>query len=122
MPEERTAGWGGRVAVAIVRGEEPQVFVASDAEVLGRLLALKLVAPTPPERLSESGLATIRQALLREDWGDAVAAWIADTGEIVDAYPDDELWSQDRLDADAAAFEIRMSPIFEGTEPEASAP
>lgn len=112
MPDERSAGWPGRVAVAIVRSDPPQVFLASDAEVLSRLVALKVVARTDPSELTKDALDQIRHALLEERWGDALAHWIAATGEAVDGYPDEELWSDDRLDAVMATLEIRLERIF----------
>lgn len=113
MPDSSQAGWGGRVAVAIVRSDPPTAFLASDAEVLGRVLALRLVAQTSAGELPEKARQQIRAALLEERWADAVATWIEATGEIVDAYPDEDIWSEERLDLDAASFEIRLAPIFE---------
>ena len=113
MPDEARGGWPGRVAVAVVRSDPPQVLLAADEEVLSRLVALKVVARTPAAELDDHSLHRIRTALLEERWGDAVAAWIEATGEIVDGYPDEEVWSPERLDSDAASFEVRMAPIFE---------
>ena len=105
--------WPGRVAVAIVRTDPPQVLLASDEDVLSRLVALKVVARTPRGEVDEGSLDRIRTALLEERWGDAVASWIEATGEIVDGYPDEDVWSPERLDSHAASFEIRMAPIFD---------
>jgi hypothetical protein len=87
------------------------VFLAEDDEVLGRVLAIKLVAQTPPEQLG-SFVDEIRGALLDERWADAVLAWMEATGDVVDAYPDDTVWTERQLESDAAALEIRLSPIF----------
>lgn len=107
------AGWPGRVAVAIIRGDPPGVTVAESDEVLGRLLALQVVAQTDPAELKEAGsLEEIRSALLEERWADAVSGWIDSTGMVVDAYPDEMLWTDARVDAEAASFEIRLAPIF----------
>ena len=114
MPEHARAGWAGRVAVAVVRSDPPQVLMASDPEVLGRLIALKVVATTAPSSLPVASLGMIRAALLDQRWADAVGYWIAATGEIVDAYPDDEVWTEERLDAELTMFEVRLSPIFKG--------
>jgi hypothetical protein len=35
------------------------------------------------------------------------------TGTVVDAYPDEYVWTEERPDQDRASFEIRMAPIFE---------
>jgi hypothetical protein len=100
--------------VAVVRSDPPQIFLATDADVLSRLVALKLVAHADPHELAEAELQRIRDALLEERWGDAVAAWIDATGEVVDAYPDEDVWSETRLDADTASLEIRVGRIFDG--------
>ena len=83
--------WGlgrQRVAYAVIRGDDPQVFVARDDMVLTRVIALKVIAATPPQSLG-SALGEIRDALLDERWPDALAAWMDATGEVVDAYPDE---------------------------------
>lgn len=108
-----SAGWPGRAAVAIVRSDPPQVFLASNAEVLSRLVALTLVARLNPSDLAPQVLEPIRAALLEERWADAVVLWMEATGEILDAYPDEEIWTEERLDADTASFEMRLSRIFE---------
>ena len=35
------------------------------------------------------------------------------TGQILDAYPDEPIATEARLDEDYAALEIRLSPVFE---------
>lgn len=110
-------GWPGRVAVAIVRGDPPVVFLAESDSVLGRMVALRIVARTAPEDLQSSGLLTeIRSALLEERWGDAVALWMQATGEIVDAYPDEEIWTDADLTDERAGMEIRVARVFEGAQ------
>jgi hypothetical protein len=96
-----------------VRSDPPLVFLATDAEVLSRLVALLVVARTEPRELDPESLGLIRDALLEERWGDAVLGWIEAMAEPVDAYPDEEVWTDGRLDAEAAALEIRMSRIFD---------
>jgi hypothetical protein len=110
-PEAR---WPGRVAVGVRRGDVPDVFLAESEAVLGRVLALRLVAHTPASAIPDAAaLETMRSALLEERWGDAVAAWMEFTGEIVDGYPDEPVFTNARLDADTASVEIRLSPIFD---------
>lgn len=111
MPDLPRPKLSGRAAVAIVRSDPPQVFLAEDAEVLGRVLAVQLVAQTAPQQLGSS-LNEVREALLEERWADAVLAWMSATGEVVDAYPDDLVWTEAELDAAATALEIRLSPVF----------
>ena len=101
-----------RIAIGVVRGEVPQVFLAENVEVLGRLLALQLVAPTPARQLGEAAGA-IRQALLEERWGDAVLAWMGATGNVVDGYDDEHVWTEARLEREFADFELRLSPLFQ---------
>lgn len=106
------SSWPGNVAVAVTRDEQAQVLLAENADVLSRLVALRWVAQTPPSALGEQ-VEAIREALLEERWGDAVFLWMEATGMIVDAYPDEDVWTEERLDQDRASFEIRIAPIFE---------
>ena len=64
------------VAYAVVRSEPPQVFLATDVDVLHRVLAAELVARTPVDAIADSDMESVRKALLDERWGDAVLAWI----------------------------------------------
>lgn len=85
--------------------------------MLGRLLALRLVASSPAGELEPSGfLGEIRQALLDERWGDAVELWMRATGEIIDVYPDEAVASEDVLGSERAAVEIRLSSVFEDAD------
>ena len=90
------------------------MFLAESDAVLGRLVALRLVARSSPQDLASSGLLDhVRAALLEERWGDAVELWMRATGQIVDGYPDEPIATEERLDEDYAAVEIRLSPVFE---------
>lgn len=114
VSEPTVSGWGGRVAVGILRGDPPQVFVAEDHTVLGRVLALEFVARERPERFgSPDAVERARAALLEERWADALFEWMNATDEVIDAYPDEELWTSRRLDADRVSFEIRLARIFD---------
>ncbi|MGH9012370.1 MAG: hypothetical protein ACRDZ1_00265 [Acidimicrobiia bacterium] len=109
-----TLGWPGRVSVAVLRSDPPVVLLAENDAVIGRLLALRLVARSRPRELESSGLLDdIRNALLDERWGDAVAMWMRATSQVVDVYPDDEIVTEETLDHDYASVEIRLSPIFD---------
>ena len=101
-----------RVAVGVVRGDLPQVFLAENVEVLGRLLGLDVVARTPADKVG-SAAPVIRQALLDERWGDAVLEWMEATGNVVDGYDDEHVWTEDRLEREFAEFELRLSPLFQ---------
>jgi hypothetical protein len=87
--------------------------LASDEDVLSRLVALRVVARSDPSDLPYGAVERIREALLEERWGDAVAEWIGATGEPVDGYPDEDVWSEAQLDAETASLEIRLARIFE---------
>ena len=112
MPDPSYAGWPGRVAVAITHGESPRVLLAESNEVLSRAIALCWVASTPAEQVPAAFLTSIRRALLDEDWSEAVLQWMFSAGDVVDAYPDETMWTDERLDADRASMEIRVAPIF----------
>lgn len=114
---DRSPGWPGRVAVAVVRSDPPSVYLASNTDVLGRVLAISVVAQTPAASLSPPVRQKIRTALLQEQWADALALWIQATGEFVDAYPDDDVWTEERLDRELTSLELILAPIFR-TEPD----
>ena len=101
-------------AWAVVRGDEPRVFLAENEHVISRLLALQLVAKTSPDEVSSRVmLEEIRRALLAEEWAVALATWIEETGSPVDVYPESlKVWTEADLDSDSASMEIRMAPIF----------
>jgi uncharacterized Zn finger protein len=106
--------WPGRIAVGLTRGDAPEVFIAESDAVLSRVLALRLVARTAPGTFASAGsLEDVRAALLEERWADALVVWMEATGQIVDAYPDEQVWSEALVDEEYAAVEIRLSPIFE---------
>lgn len=88
------------------------MLIAESEEVLSRAIALLWVARTHSRDLDSGSVGGIREALLEENWSEAVIEWMSAAGEIVDAYPDEEIWTEARLDAERASMEIRMSPIF----------
>lgn len=101
-------------AYAVVRSDEPKVFLAENADVMARVLALNLVARTPARSVSSPArLDEMRAALLEERWADALIAWIEETGTPVDVYEESlSVWTEKRLDGDHASMEIRMAPLF----------
>lgn len=113
-PEEsQESRWPGRLAVGVLQGDPPEVFLASSVAVLGRLLALHVVARADPEAFRRVGtLDEVRTSLLEERWADALVLWMDATESIVDGYPDEIVWSDARIDAESTAFELRMSPVF----------
>jgi hypothetical protein len=114
--DQTIAGFPWRVAVAIVHSDPPEVLLASNADVLSRLVALKVVAQTDPRDLDGGALATIRDALLEGRWADAVVAWIEAGNQPVDAYPDEDVWTEARLDEEMASLEIRLQRIFDDSQ------
>lgn len=101
-------------AYAVVRGEEPEIFLAEDANVLARLLALNLVAQVPANDVSSlARLDEMRKALLEERWADALVLWMDETGTAVDVYDDcPRVFTATDLDSDQASLEIRVAPLF----------
>lgn len=112
MPDAHFAGWPGRAAVAVTHGDSPRVLVAESTEVMSRAIALLWVARTPASQVRPGYLGSIRRALLEEDWSEAVLQWMFSMDEVVDAYPDETMWTDEMLDANRASMEIRMAPIF----------
>ena len=109
--DERAASVG---AYAVVRGEEPQVFLASDAQVIARVLAVHLVGQMPGKEVSSAArLGEMRNALLEERWADALVAWMEETGTAVDVYGEaPRVWSEGDLDLEKATLEMRVAPLF----------
>ena len=101
-------------AYAVVRGEEPQVFLARDAEVISRVLAVYLVAQLPSRDVSSPArLQEMQTALLEERWADALVAWMDETGTAVDVYDEaPRVWGKDDLDLEKATLEMRVAPLF----------
>ena len=102
---------GRRVTYAIVHDDDPRVFIAEDDAVLERVLALELVAATPPADLGGSA-DRVRELLLAEQWGLAIQAWMAATDTIIDMYPDEAIWLSSDLTAERSALDVRMSALF----------
>ena len=100
------------VAYAVVRTEPPQVFLATDVEVLQRVLAVELVGRTPPTALDPGERSEIRDALLDERWADAVVAWIERMNVEVDVYTHLHVFSEDELPADLVGAQLQFAPLF----------
>ncbi len=97
------------VAVAVIRDDPPSVLVAADLDVLHRALAVRLLARVgeiPYERKRQ-----LQDALLKEQWSDAVAMWIEHTGVAVDVYTEDVLTDADYPEALLSA-QMQFSPLF----------
>ena len=97
------------VAVAVVRDDPPEVFVAEDQDTLNWVLALKLIARTPGDEFSAHLRDLLREALQNEQWGEAVELWMTTRTE-VDVYPSYELYTE--RDVEMAAQELQFTPLF----------
>ena len=58
----------------------------------------------------------LRECLLEERWADAIFSWVEMSGVTIDAYPDEIVATDAGLDAERAALEVRMTPLFRDTE------
>lgn len=101
------------LAYAVVRHAEPEVFAATDVDTLQWVLAVRLVAGTDPSTLDAHQLAALRQALLDEQWGTAVAEWIEITGVPVDVFPGGlRVESVATFSPEIAAAEMQFGALF----------
>ncbi len=82
------------VAVAVVHGDPPQVFVAEDMDVLHWTLALQWVAAAHPAEMSEGTRDALRQDLLEEQWADAVVRYMDHIGTVVDVFPQHDFFTE----------------------------
>jgi hypothetical protein len=96
--------------VALALTSEGDVFVAEDQDTLNWVLALRLVAQTPSSRLPLGAAGALGDALVAEQWGDAVEQWMSLTGSVVDVYPSAELYMAG--DVTLAAAELQFTPLF----------
>ncbi len=97
------------VAVAVVHGETPEVFIAEDIDVLHWVLALEWVARADPAHVG--GLRdSLRQALLEERWADAVVAYMDHLGTRVDVYSSEAVYDSTKVAL--GADELQFRPLF----------
>jgi hypothetical protein len=98
------------VSVAVVKSEEPRVFIAEDMDTMNWVLALKLVATSDPAVLGPDLTALLRDALLEERWADAVVLWMEEMDLEVDIYPSEDLFTE--RDVAFAPTELQFTPLF----------
>jgi hypothetical protein len=104
----------GRIAVAVLHADPPQIYLAESEETLSRVLALRLVAKrAPSEFASARTVDDIRSALLAEEWARAVELWLISSDEELDVWGSEDLSWDDELDDERTSMEIRLLPIFE---------
>jgi hypothetical protein len=99
-----------QLAYAVVRLDPPEVFVADDVDTLQWVLALKVVARTRPSDLPAGTDEVLREALLAEEWGQAVFEWITATGTPVDVYPEIEVYEARHVAMGPA--ELQFTALF----------
>jgi len=97
------------VAVAVVRSEPPEVFVAEDQDIPNWVIALKLIARTPGSEIPPALRDRLREALRNEHWGEAVELWMTSRTP-VDVYPSFEFYTG--RDVELAAQELEFTPLF----------
>lgn len=113
MGETTEPGRVRRVSVAVTHGDPPSVVMAADEAVLTRAVSLEIVAKTSPSGLRPEYLTGIREALLDEQWSDAILLWMDATGDVIDAYPDEPVWTDAHLDRERTLLELRVAPNFQ---------
>ncbi len=102
----------GGVAYAVVHFDPPEVFLATDVEVLHRVLAMELVARTDPGELSVAGVETLRQDLLDERWGDAVQTWMGLRDVGIDVYTYLHVYSERDVPSDLVGAQLQFTRLF----------
>ncbi len=106
----------GRIAVAVLHSDPPQIFLAESDETLSRVLALRLVAQRAPAEFADRTVDDIRAALLSEEWARAVELWLMSSDEELDVWGSEELSWDEELDDERTSMEIRLAPIFEDAD------
>jgi hypothetical protein len=103
------------VSIAVLHGDPPDVFLASDLPTLHRLLALEVVARSLPNELPTEVVPVVRRALMEERWGDAVEAWMRTNDERLDVY---ESWDVvEPGDVELTHEELQFRPLFQDGAP-----
>ena len=105
-------------AWAVVKHDTPQIFLAENAQVISRLIALKVVAGSNPSTFKPHLVEAVKEHLLHERWADAVLIWMEATDTLIDVYEEHvPIWTEDRLDSEVASMAIRTSKLFNETGP-----
>lgn len=102
------------VAYAVVRDDPPSVYVADSIDVLQRLLALEVVARTPPSGIDTGARDKMRADLLDERWADAVVEWMSATGVAIDVYTHLQVYGEAELPPELIGAQLQFSPLFLG--------
>lgn len=99
------------VAYAVVHSEPAAIYVASDIEVLHRVIALEVIARTD-SRLLGGDAEAVRSALIEERWASAAAIWIAATGIGIDVYTNISVYDSDDLPQELVGVQLQFTPLF----------
>lgn len=100
------------VAYAVVHDTPPKVYLASDIDVLQRVLALEVVARSDPGLIDEGTRDAMRQALLDERWDEAVLEWMAISGVVIDVYTHLPIFTGSDLPADMIGAQLQFTRLF----------
>lgn len=98
------------VAVAVVHGDPPQVFLAEDIDVLHWVLALQWVASESSDSLEPGLRDSLRAALLEERWADAVVSYMDHLRTRVDVYTSEHVYAERSVTM--GAQELQFRPLF----------
>ncbi len=100
------------VAYAIVHKDPPEVYVAENIETLSEVLARRVIAQSPSADFEPQALAAIREALLQQNWSDALETWVTQTGVGISIFDSEKVWTRDELAKEPYRFIIRGATIF----------
>jgi hypothetical protein len=100
------------VAYALIPGQEEIAYLAEDPEALTRVLILQLVGQLRPGQLPPDDLERIRTALRAEDWEEAIIAWMDATGQRLNIFPDEPIWTATGLDDEHLRLALPHAPVF----------
>jgi hypothetical protein len=100
------------VAYAVVHQNPPDVYLATDIDVLQRVLVLNLVCRSDPADLGPTLTAAMRSALLEERWADAVVDWIEHTGIYIDVYTNLHVFDDEDLPDELVGAQLQFTPLF----------
>ena len=105
-------------AWAVIKHDTPQILLAENAQVISRLIALKVVASSDPSVFKPHLVDSVRDHLLHERWADAVVMWMEATDTFIDVYEEHvPVWTEGTLDAEVASMAIRTSRLFDDVGP-----
>lgn len=112
MTNPKSVGAYATLRSASGSSDAPELLFATDEKTLSKAITMRWVASLPPESFTDH--EPIKTAILREDWGEVVQLFMAQTGQIVDFYPNAvEIADDEDYPDDEFSFRVQMSPLFE---------